>query len=226
VTLAELAQQNLAQQQTFAAFVSAGAAVVQAIGVVAAIIASIVLARQSANREDAARMAAAERERQADEAAERRARAADEAAERRSAQAIAAQLEAHTTASQAAHENLVTRALELTGKGLILLDAQIADWDSKASAGVQTNWGGGNFSSTQFNDIREALALLRDEALADTDLNLAISQFLRASDPRRGGSVVGKADVQADALRRLRVDWINAIDVIESRRQNLANRTS
>lgn len=97
-----------AEQQVLAAWVSAGAAVVQAVGAVAAIIAAVVLARQSAARERAAAAAAEGRAVIADERAEARSRAADEAAEvRRRAQA------------DAAHDSVIDRFLGLARAAVV-----------------------------------------------------------------------------------------------------------
>lgn len=77
-----------ADQQVLAAWVSAAAAVVQAVGAVAAIIVAIKLARDSERRAIEADRAAAEREIAADHAATARAEAADRAAEERIARSL------------------------------------------------------------------------------------------------------------------------------------------
>ena len=206
---------QLAEKQLLAAWVSAAAAVVQAVGALGAIFASIWLARSSQKREDAAREASAQRERDADAAAERRAREADEAAERRSARAFTAQREAREADGRRSHDDMVDRAVDLATKALALLDSQIEEWDGKVAADVRTNWGAVGFGSVSLLDIRKALGLLRDECVLDTDLNLAISKFLSVSDPTHHPSTTGLADIQASTLRKVRTDWIVAIDGVK-----------
>jgi len=75
--------QQLADQQLWTAWISAGAAAVQAIGAVAAILASIVLARSSEKRAAKAERDAIAREADAEAASIRRARAAEDRAEMR-----------------------------------------------------------------------------------------------------------------------------------------------
>lgn len=87
MTSVELAQQQLAQQQVWAAWVSAIAALVQATGAVLAIFFTIRLARESAQREIASEKAAVEREQAAERAATARAEAAERAASERSSEA-------------------------------------------------------------------------------------------------------------------------------------------
>jgi hypothetical protein len=77
-----------ADQQVMAAWVSAAAAVVQAIGAVAAIVVAIKLARDSERRAIEADRASAAREVAADRAATARAEAADRAAEERIARSF------------------------------------------------------------------------------------------------------------------------------------------
>lgn len=83
----QVALVQLQEQQVRAAWISAGAAVAQAIGAVVAIVATVILARQSAQRERAADGRAEERAIRADQAAESRAIAADRAARDREVQA-------------------------------------------------------------------------------------------------------------------------------------------
>lgn len=80
-----------AHQQIAAAWISAGAAVVQAAGAIAAIIVAVKLARDSERRAAAAEKAAADREIAAEKAAAARAEAADRAAEDRVAHALRSQ---------------------------------------------------------------------------------------------------------------------------------------
>lgn len=86
-----LSSDALVQQQLITAWVSAGAAVIQAIGAIAAIWVSVQLARSSAKRAAEAERAALEREAAAERRAEERAAAADAAADARIARALASE---------------------------------------------------------------------------------------------------------------------------------------
>ena len=141
----------VAYQQVLAAWIAAGAAVVQAIGAIAAIIVSIQLARSSARREREAEVSAARRLEAADQAQRERDAAADRAAE--------ARIERAKTES---HNGLIDRISSL---GFLALDQCQQEFiKSRAKlAEVTGNVIGGAFKSERLNELRDALTLIKNE---------------------------------------------------------------
>ena len=134
-----------ASQQVFAAWVSAGAAIVQAVGAIAAIIVSIQLARSSARRE-----------KEADAAAERRIVAAEQAAEARIARS-----------KVEGHNSLIER---ITALGVLATDeAKSLISDQRASYAANTGTVIGDLSGVRLTELRNALP---DIKLATSDVEL------------------------------------------------------
>lgn len=183
---------DVAYQQVLAAWISAGAAAVQAIGAIAAIIISIQLARSSARREQ-----------EAEAAASRRMEAADQAAEARIQQA-----------KNEAHNNTVQR---ITSLGVLAVEAceeQIAQATSAYAA--NTGMVSGSLHNRRLAQLRDRLPELKKEAV-DVELLEAISDLedLVAFEPVRGeGGAAYVAALRAD-LDRL----YNALHQVDSLRR-------
>ena len=188
MTAAELVQQQMAQQQVMAAWVSAGAAVVQAAGAVAAIWFTGKLARESAKREETARLASEARERLADEAAERRAREADQAADRRvreAGEAAAAQegrlaQQSTSRARIAAFEvrlESIRTAKRLGEAALLKLHEGERSWREQGQSIAP-----GRHLSETYHDTHTALAALPPPA-DDPDAQIALAALVRDTSP-------------------------------------------
>jgi len=156
-------------QQLLAAWVSAAAAVVQAVGAVAAIVVAIRLARDSERRSIEAERAAAEREQAADRAAAARAEAADRAAEERIARAL--------------HE----RKSELIAS-ISILSRELLDEANQALERAKKQFGSSVGSITGGHTLKQMpsiMELIPEWKLAAGDARLAksISQFEKAIQP-------------------------------------------
>ena len=154
---------DVAYQQILAAWISAGAAVVQAIGAVAAIIVSIQLARSSARREREADAAATRRMADADRAAAERAADADRAAEARIQRA-----------KDDAHNNLIERITSLGVLATEECQGQVAQ--AALDYAVNTGMVSGGLSARRLHELRERLPTLKHET-ADVELLEAISDL-------------------------------------------------
>jgi len=174
---------DVAFQQVAAAWISAGAAIVQAIGAVAAIIVSIQLARSSARREREADEAAARRMADADRAAKDRAVEADRAAEARI-----------NRAKDETHNNLIER---ITSLGVLATEECQAQLEQAArDYAVNTGMVMGGFSARRLNELRERLPTLKHET-ANVELLEAISDLQDAIQSNQVQAIGGAAYVEA-----------------------------
>lgn len=148
---------DVALQQVYAAWVSAGAAIVQAIGAVAAIIVSIQLAQSSARRE-----------READEAATRRLEAADAAQVRRDAEADRAAEARSERAKVEVHNALIDR---VTSLGFLAADQCRSEVIAAKArfTGTGDNVIGGAFDTSRVRELRDALPQIK---LSTTSVDL------------------------------------------------------
>ena len=199
--------------------VTAGAAVVQALGAVIAIIATVILARGSAEREAAADASAGERERAADAAAERRANEADTAAEdRRKRDIVEAREERHQEEVQAFNTRL-DEVTSVAGMAIALLDDASLYWKDKADAEAQPNYTGSAIHDP--SAFRVYLSAIEDEsilggraspqALAIVHLHKILSEGL--------GSFTGRASAHLERIAALRERWINAVREVRAFRR-------
>jgi hypothetical protein len=185
------------------AWISAVAAVVQAVGAVAAIWYSGKLARDAAAREIAADAAATRRMKEADEAAAKRAEAAERAAEER-ARAL----------KNEAYNDLIER---VTSLGILAADdcnAQIQvekGYYLKNTASVT-----GSFVNRHIAELRDRLPLLKAETV-DVELMEAIAELQEAIEPRSFRGNTGAAYLE---IMRSEVDKIyNCLNAIERLRR-------
>jgi hypothetical protein len=158
----------LMEQQVLAAWVSAGAAIVQAVGAIGAILVAVKLARDSERRAIEAEQASAAREREADRAAVARAEAADRAAEQRVARSLLDQRSGMI-------DSIITLACEL-----------LEEVDEACAAAAKYEDHGGTVSGTHSPKQTPALEKLIPTwklDAKDAGLVKAISRFERAIQP-------------------------------------------
>lgn len=172
-------------QQVLAAWVSAAAAAIQAIGAIAAIVVAIRLARDSEHRAIEADRASVERELAAEQKAVERADAADRAAEQRVARALE-QSRSNMIATIVA---LSREVLEETNTALIAAEGQFG---GSAFGGTVS----GGFEAKQAKNVKELIPQWKINA-HDVDLVKAISRLERAIKPWQtpNGGVTGSAYV-------------------------------
>lgn len=191
-------------QQVYAAWVSAGAAIVQAIGAVAAIVVSIQLARSSARRE-----------READAAATRRLEAADLAQRERDAAADRA-VEARIERGKVeAHNTLIDR---VTSLGLLAADqcrSEVDDARAKLT-GSGDNIIGGAFKSARVQELHEALPQIK-HATTDVELLEALSALQDQILPEKFNVIGGVNYVAAVEAKLQRI--YSALEAIEALRR-------
>lgn len=185
-------------QQVLAAWVSAGAAVVQAGGAIAAIVVAVKLARDSERRAIEAEQASAEREMAAEQAAVARAEAADRAAEARITRSL-----------QDQRNGMIESLVALSRELLEEVDLEC----TKATEQFDRPNFGGTVSGGHAPSHTESLnALIPEWKLAAKDPGLvkAISRLERAIQPWRtpaGGNFSGPAYA---AMFRAKRDEIGA----------------
>lgn len=174
---------DVAYQQVLAAWISSGAAVVQAIGAVAAIVVSIQLARSSARREREAGLAAERRMADADRAAARRAAEADRAAEARIGRA-----------KDEVHNNLIC---QITSFGVLAVEACKAQIE-EAGRDYTINSGMiiGGLSAPRLHELRERLPALKHET-ANVELLEAIGDLQDVIQIKQVQAQGGTAYVEA-----------------------------
>lgn len=154
---------DVAYQQILAAWVSAGAAIVQAVGAIAAIIVAIQLARSSAKRE-----------READVAATRRLEAADRAQIERDERAEQAQETRLQRAKNDVHNAIIQR---VTSLGFLAADECQSEVDSARSFFSENTASViGGFASTRLAELRESLPRIKEET-GDIELLEALSDL-------------------------------------------------
>lgn len=170
---------DVAYQQVLAAWIAAGAAVVQAVGAIAAIIVSIHLARSSTRRE-----------REAEAAATRRIEAADQAQRERDAAADRA-VEARIMREKTeAHNGLIER---VTSLALLAADQCRTELNQNRSrcSGTEGRLIGEAFTSSRLTELRDALPHIKN-ATGDVELLEAISALQDQITPEKievvGGS--------------------------------------
>jgi hypothetical protein len=194
---------DVAYQQVLAAWISSGAAVVQAVGAIGAIIVSIQLARSSARREREADEAAARRMAEADRAAVERAAEADRAAEARIKRA-----------KDDAHNDLIER---ITSLGVLATEeCQSQVEQSARDYAINTGTVMGGFSARRLHELRERLPALKQET-ADVRLLEAISDLQDVIQVHQVQGQGGPAYVEALKAELTRI--YDALHVVDEQRR-------
>lgn len=176
---------ELGQQQVWAAWVSAAAAVAQAIGTVAAIVWSVRIAEQAARRERKAEAASVAREKAAEAASEARAERAEHAAAEREA---------------LVERDRFNRPIDIVAKvgAVVLSDFDAFIVASRAAVSSEPlSWRMGGFTAPSLEDLGRAV----DRALAtvtDPDLLLALEDLARDAK----ATSVTSSSVQGEAYLR------------------------
>ncbi len=182
-----------------ASWVSAGAAMVQAVGAVAAIWATVHLARSSERR-----VAAAER------SAEAVARAAEDAANRRK-----------RSAPIEAHNSVVKEATSHASEAIKIILSEKEQW-SKKPQNIRYS---GFEISPEYGDIEQAYSRMLLHNLSDQKSKRAISDMMRALNwkarkSKQSGNTVGASEV-ADFFKK----WAAELNDLSSRVESTSIQT-
>ena len=197
---------EIGQQQVWAAWVSAGAAVAQALGVGLTIFWTVKLARDSDRRERAAAAAALAREEAADAAATARAERAEQTF---LARAEAAEREAEQKAQDAerdAYNRPINHVLQVAFRAA----QDLADQAKQYAESESRSMIAGGFDSEALQDLRRAIERVMP-TVTDARVTLGLEDLLRAAQRRPSPGAVPPAAF----AEHLRSHWERLTDSME-----------